>query len=132
MNDHKPSPRTLILVLASFFVVVLPAICFTAMGYMWFVEHVLKLDCNTKPESIVDQLLVLAAVFPMILLMPVAIMIAGVPWMFAMSRVLSWSDIEYFTKQKGPRLPLLSDWLDRLWLHMIQSRRLASPPGEPQ
>lgn len=109
--------------LASLFVVVLPAIWFAAMGYMWFIEHGLKLNANAKPDGIVDRLLILVAVLPMIPVMLVAILISGIPWMFVMSRVLSWVDIEYFTTKKGPRVPLLSDWLDRLWLRMIESRR---------
>lgn len=79
MSNYKPSVRTLILVLASFFAVVLPAIWFTGMGYMWFVEHGLKLDTTTKPEGVVDRLLVLVAVLPMIALMLLAILISGIP-----------------------------------------------------
>lgn len=131
MKDYKPSVWTLILVLASFFVVVLPAIWFTGLGYMWFIEHGLKLDTTTKPEGVVDRLLVLVTVLPMIPLMLLAILISGIPWMFAMSRFLSWADIEHFTKQRGPRLPVLSAWLDRVWLRMIQSRRPVSSLGGP-
>jgi len=123
MSDYKPPVRTQITILASLFVVVLPAIWFAAMGYMWFIEHGLKLDANAQPDGIVDRLLILVAVLPMIPVMLVAILISGIPWMFVMSRVLSWVDIEYFTTKKGPRVPLLSDWLDRLWLRMIESRR---------
>jgi len=129
MNDYKPSVRTSILVFASFFAVVLPAMWFTAMGYMWFVEHGLKLDTTTKPEGVIDQLLVLAAVLPMIAFMLLAILISGIPWMFVMSRVLSWADIEYFTKRREPRLPFLSAWLDRVWSRMIESRKPASSHG---
>ena len=56
-----------------------------------------------------------------------AILISGIPWMFVVSRILSWADIQYYTKQKGRRIPFLSDWLDRLWLRMIESRRPKSP-----
>jgi hypothetical protein len=130
MSDYKPSVRTLIMVLASFFAVVLPAIWFTGMGYVWFIEHGLKFDTTAKPEGLVDRLLVLVAVLPMIPLMVLAIFISGIPWMFFMSRVLSWAEIQHFTKQKGPRLPFVSAWLDRMWIHMTQSRKPASPPGE--
>ena len=131
MSDYKPSARTLIIVLASFFTVVLPAIWLTGMGYMWFIEHGLKIDTTTKPEGVVDRLLVLVSVLPTIPLMVLAILISGIPWMFVMSRILSWAEIQHFTKQKGPRVPFVSAWLDRVWLHMIQSRRPASPPGGP-
>ena len=129
VTDYKPSSRTLIVVLASFFAVVLPAICFAGMGYTWVMKNGLNLDTDAKPESIADQLLILAQVLPMIPLMVMAIFISSVPWMFVMSRLLSWADIVYFTKQKGPRLPIISDWLDRLWLRMIESRRPRVPPG---
>ena len=131
MSDYRPSGRTLVLVLVSMFAVVLPAIWFTGMGYISFSEHSLKLDANTKPEGVVDRLLILAAVLPMIPLMVLAIFLSGIPWMFVMSRVLSWADIQYFTEQKGPRLPFVSAWLDWMWLRMIQHRRPASPPGGP-
>ena len=123
MSDYKPPVRTQITILASFFVVVLPAIWFASMGYMWFIEHGLKFDTNAEPDGIVDRLLILVTLLPMIPVMLVAILISGIPWMFAMSRVLSWLVIEYYTTKKGPRVPLLSDWLDRLWLRMIESRR---------
>ena len=128
MNDHKPSVRTQIIVFASLFAVALPAILFSGMGYMWVIEHGLKLDTHAKPEGIQDSLLILVTVFPMIPLMGLAILIAGIPWMFVMSRVLSWADIQHFTRQKGPRLSFLSEWLDRLWLHMIQCREPANLP----
>jgi len=54
-----------------------------------------------------------------------AILLTGIPWMFAMAHLLSWNDIQYFTSKKGPRVPWLSDWLDRVWLRMIESRRPA-------
>ena len=127
MSDYRPSVRTQIILLATLFAVVLPAIWFAGMGYMSLIEHSLKLDTNAQPEGIVDRLLILVTVLPMIPVMLLAILIAGIPWMFVMSRLLSWADIQYFTTQKGPRFPLLSDWLDRLWLHMIESRRPDSP-----
>ena len=127
MNEHKPRVRTQIAVLATFFIVVLPAIFFAAMGYMWFVEHGLKIDAEAQPESIVDHLLVFLLVLPMIAVMVLAIFLAGIPWMFFMSRILPWADIEYFTAKKGPRVPLLSDWLDRVWQRMIECRRPESP-----
>lgn len=129
MSDYKPSARTTVLVLMSFFAIALPAIWFTGMGYMWLVEHGIKFDTATKPEGFVDRIVVLLAVLPMIPLLVLAIFVSGIPWMFVMSRVLSWPDIQHFTKQKGPRLPFLSALLDRLWLRMIESRRPASPLG---
>jgi hypothetical protein len=123
MSEYKPSVRTQIILLGSFFVVVLPAIWFAAMGYMWFIEHGLKLDVNARPESVKDHLAILVAVLPIIPVMLAAILVSGIPWMLVMARLLSWDDIQHFTKRKGPRLPLLSDWLDRIWLHMIESRR---------
>jgi hypothetical protein len=130
MSEYKPPVWTQITVLASLFVIMLPAIWFAAMGYMWFIEHGLKLDTNATPEGIVDRLLILVTVLPMIPVMVGAILISGIPWMFAMSRLLSWADIQYFTKRKGPRFLLLSDWLDRVWLHMIEPRRPENPqPG---
>jgi hypothetical protein len=127
MSEHKPSVRTQATILGSFFVIVLPAIWFAAMGYIWFVEHSVEVDFNARPESVMDHLLILLAVLPMIPVMLAAIVVSGVPWMFAMSRLLSWDDIQYFTMKRGPRLPVLSDWLDRMWLRMIESRR----PGPP-
>ena len=131
MSDSKLSVRTLIFVLASFFAVVIPAIALTGIGYMWFIEHGLKLDSTTKPEGIGARLLVFGAVLPMIPLMVLAIFISGIPWMFVMSRVLSWAEIQHFTTQKGRHLPFVSAWLDRMWLRMIQSRRPTSPLGGP-
>ena len=127
MSDYKPSVRTQIILPATFLAVVLPAIWFSGMGYMSLIERSLQLDIKAKPEGIADHFLILATVLPMIPVMLLAILIAGIPWMFAMSRLLSWDDIQYFTSQKGPRFPLLSDWLDRLWLRMIESRRPDSP-----
>jgi hypothetical protein len=132
MSEYKPSVRTQIMLLGSFFVIVLPAIWCAAMGYMWLIEHGLKLDVNAKPESVMDHLVMLLAVLPMIPVMLAAILVAGVPWMLVMARLLSWEDLEHFTKKKGPRLPLLSDWLDRIWLRMIESRRPESPSGSSQ
>ncbi|MEY4202132.1 MAG: hypothetical protein RLZZ265_3872 [Verrucomicrobiota bacterium] len=133
MTDYKPSSRTLIVLLASLFAVVLPAICFAAMGYIWVMKNGLNLDTDAKPETIGDRMLILAQVLPMIPLMVMAVFISGVPWMFVMSRLLSWADIVYFTKQKGPRLPIISACLDRLWLRMIESRRPRVPlDGESQ
>jgi len=132
MTEHKPSVRTLITVLGSFFVIVLPAIWFAAMGYMWFIEHGLKLDVNARPESVMDHLVILVAVLPIIPVMLIAILVSGIPWMFVMARFLSWDDIQHFTKKKGPRLPLLSDWLDRIWLRMMESRKPESPTNRMQ
>src|SRR5215216_2310272 len=102
MTEYKPSVRTLMMVLGSFFVIVLPAIWFAAMRYMWFIEHVLKLDVNARPESVMDHLVILVAVLPIIPVMLVAIFVSGIPWMFVMARVLSWDAIQHFTKKKGP------------------------------
>lgn len=76
-------------------------------------------------------LLVLLLLLPMVPVMMLAVCAAGIPWMFIMSRVLPWDDIESFTAKKGPRVPLLSDWLDRLWLRMIDRRRPQSPTRGP-
>jgi len=127
MSEYKPGVRTQVTLLGSFFVIVLPAVWFAAMGYMWFIEQYVKVDVNATPESVMDHFLILLAVLPMIPVMLAAIVVSGIPWMFAMSRLLSWDDIQYFTMKKGPRLAVLSDWLDRMWLRMIESRR----PGPP-
>jgi hypothetical protein len=127
MSEHKPSVRTQIILLATLFAVVLPAIWFAGMSYMWLIEHGLNLDTNARPEGIVDRLLILVTLLPIIPVFLAAILITGIPWMFVVSRLLSWADIQYFTKQQGPRFLFLSDWLDRLWLHMIESRRPESP-----
>ena len=131
MSAYRPRLKTQIAVLATFFVIVLPAIWFAAMGYMWFVEHGLKIDASAQPEGIVDRLVILLLLLPMIPLMVLAIYVAGIPWMFIMSRILPWADIEYFTGKKGPRIPLLSDWFDRMWLRMIECRKAKSPTDGP-
>ena len=123
MGEYKPRIRTQLVVLATFLVLVLPAIWFSGMGYIWFLETGLKLDLDKKSEGFADGLLMLATVFPIIPVMMVGILAAGIPWMFLMSRYLSWAEIQYYTKQKGPRMPLLAEWLDRLWERMIESRR---------
>jgi len=130
MSDYRPSLKTVIAVLATFFVIVLPAIWFSAMGYMWLVEHGLKVDTAAQPESIADRLVVLLLLLPMIPVMVLAICIAGIPWMFIMSRILPWPDIEYFTGKKGPRIPVLSIVSDRMWLRMIESRKRGSPTDQ--
>jgi|SRR6185369_2620407 len=127
MSEYNPPVRTQIIVLASFFLLVLPAIYFAGMGYMWLIEHGLKFDTNAKPDGIMDRLRILVIVLPLIPVMLVAILVSGIPWMLVMARFLSWADIQYFTRRKGPRLPLLSDWLDRMWLRMIESRKPESP-----
>ena len=127
MSEYKPSVRTQFILLGSFFLIVLPAIWFAGMGYMWFIEHGLKLDVNARPESVMEHVVILVSVLPMIPVMLVAILVSGIPWMFVTARLLSWNDIRHFTRRKGPRLPLLSDWLDRIWLRMIESRRPESP-----
>lgn len=127
MSEYKPSTKIQLTLLASFFVVVLPAIWVAGMGYMWLMEHGLKIDTDGKPEGIVDQLLMLVTVLPIIPVMLLAILITGILWMFVVSRFLSWADLQYYTNRKGPRFPLLSGWLDRLWLRMIESRAPKSP-----
>jgi hypothetical protein len=127
MTEYKPSVRTQIVMLATFFAVVLPAIWFSGMGYMWLIEHWQKLDSDATSEGVLDQLLNLVTVLPVLPVIVAAILISGIPWMFVVSRILSWADIQYYTKQKGRRIPFLSDWLDRLWLRMIESRRPKSP-----
>jgi hypothetical protein len=93
------------------------------MGYIWLMGHSFKIDMDAKPEGIMGGMVMLLMVLPIIPVMLLGILIAGIPWMFVMSRVLSWADIQFFTKQEGPRFPILSDWLDRLWLRMIERRR---------
>lgn len=127
MSEHKPSVGTQIILLATLLAVVLPAIWFAGIAYLSLIEHGLKPDTNARPESMVDRLLILVMLLPLIPVFLAAILITGIPWMFAVSRLLSWADIQYFTNQTGPRFPFLSDWLDRLWLHMIESRRPRSP-----
>jgi len=127
MSEYLPTLRTRLLALSTLLIVVLPAIWFAGMGYMWLIEHGLKLDTQAKPQTLIDHLIILVALLPMIPVMVCAICLAGIPWMFVMAHTLSWEDIQYFTNQKGPRLPLLSDWLDRLWLHMVRRRRPDSP-----
>ncbi len=112
----------MIVVLASYVAIVLPAIGLAGLGYMLFIEHGLKLDTTAKPGGVVDRLLVLGAVLPILPVMILAIIVSSIPWMFVMSRLLSWADIEHLTKQRGLRVPFLSVWLDRLWLRMIKSR----------
>ncbi|MEI7729549.1 MAG: hypothetical protein WCO56_08245 [Verrucomicrobiota bacterium] len=127
IGEYKPRLRTQVTVLGTFFLVVLPAIYFAGMGYIWFLEHGLKLDMNARPEGIMDRLVVLMMVLPIIPVMLAAIMATGIPWMFVMARCLSWPDIQYFTSQKGPRFPMLSDWIDRMWSRMTEFKRPKSP-----
>lgn len=127
MSDYKPPARTTAILLATFFILVLPALGFAGMGYMWGIEHGFKLDPDAKPEGILDGLLMLLMVLPMIPVMSFAMLISGIVWMFVVSRVLSWADLQFFMNQKGPRLPILSDWLDRLWWHMVERRRPENP-----
>jgi hypothetical protein len=127
MSEYKPRLGTQIAVLASLFAVVLPAICLAAVGYMWLLKHGLNLDVDAHPEGVLANLLMFLAVIPIIPTMLAAILLTGIPWMFVMAHFLSWDDIQYFTSKKGPRLPWLSDWLDRIWLHMIEPRRPESP-----
>lgn len=129
MSEYKPQLRAQVTVLVTFFLVVLPAISLAGIGYMWFLEHGLKFDTNAKPEAILDRLIVLLAVLPIIPVMLTAILLSGIPWMFAMARLLSWDDLQYLTKRKGPRLPFLSDWIDRIWSRMIEPKRPRSPDG---
>jgi len=120
---YKPPMRIQIGVMVSFFLVILPAIALAALGYMWYIENVLKLDVNAKPEGIVDRLFILVTVLPMIPVMVLGILVSGILWMLIMARLLSWPDIQYYTAKKGPRCPILSDWLDRLWLRMTEFKR---------
>jgi len=125
MSEYKPRLRTQIAFLASFLAVALPAIALAAAGYIWLLKHGLKLDMDAHPEGVLSNLLMFVAVIPIIPAMVGAILLTGIPWMFAMAHLLSWNDIQYFTSKKGPRVPWLSDWLDRVWLRMIESRRPA-------
>lgn len=117
--------------MASFLLLVLPAIWLAARGYMWTIEHGLKIDTHARPDGIMDRLVILAMLLPMIPVMLVAILVAGIPWMLLMARLLPWADIQFFSRQKGPRFPPLSDWLDRLWLRMIEHRGRRTPPDRP-
>ena len=70
MSEYKPGVRTQVTLLGSFFVIVLPAVWFAAMGYMWFIEQYVKVDVNATPESVMDHFLILLAVLPMIPVVP--------------------------------------------------------------
>lgn len=130
--QYKPSDRAQLGLMLSFLPIVLPAIVLTGLGYFWLLEHGLKLDTFTRPEGIKDRLLMVLLILPMIPVLLVAILLSSIPWMFIASRLLSWPDLQFYTNQnqKGPRMPLLSDWLDRLWLQMIEPKRPKTPPGE--
>lgn len=91
------------------------------MGYIWVLEDGLKLDMEARPETLLEELMILGTVLPIIPVMSVT----GITWMFLMARLLSPADIRYNASLKGPRLPVISGWLDRLWLRMI-----ATKPGE--
>lgn len=54
------------IMLATFLVVVLPALWFSGIGYMWLVEHVFEFDLDATPDGLVDGLLGLAVVLPII------------------------------------------------------------------
>ena len=127
MTEYKPSIRTQVVYFATFFALVLPAIVLAGEGYFLFLEHGLKIDMNEKSEGIRDSLFMMLMMLPMVPTIVVGILLAGMPWMFFMSRFLSWADIEYYGKQKGPRFPWLSDWLERIWERMLESKRKASP-----
>jgi len=137
MSEYKPTVRIQVMVLGSFMLMVLPSIWVAGMGYMWLVEHGLKLDMDAKPQGIGEQFIMLSTVLPMLPAMLMAILISGILWMFIMSRALSWADLQYFThmndsaKKKRSRFPFVSDWLDRLWQRMIEFKRpkgAANPP----
>jgi hypothetical protein len=94
---------------------------------MWLLNNGLNQDNNAHPEGVLANLLMVVAVIAIIPAMLAAILVTGIPWMFAMAHFLSWNDIQYFTSKKGRRVPWLSDWLDRVWLHMIEPRRPERP-----
>lgn len=128
-GDYKPATSTTILMLLSLFVFVLPAIIGSALGYMWLVEHGFKLNLDAGPETLADSLVILGLLLPMIPVMTGSILLAGIPWMYLMARLLSWRDIEFYTHQKQPRLPVISDWLDAIWNRMIATRPEARNSG---
>jgi len=130
MHDHQPSIRTRIFVLMSFFAVALPAISLVVIGYVWFFKYGLQWDIYAQPQSWLDRLCIFAAVLPLLPLLVLALTLAAIPWMRLLARCLSWADIEYFTKQKGAHIPLLSPWLERLWLRIIAHRRPEHLPDQ--
>jgi len=131
-GQHQPSTRTQLLLIVSFLLLVLPSIWFTGNGYFWLLENALHLDTEAKPEGIMDRLFMLLMILPMIAAMLLGILFSSIPWMFIASRLLSWPDLQFYTNQnqKSPRMPLLSDWLDRLWLQMIEPKRPKTPSGQ--
>ena len=131
MTEYKPALRTQLAVVGSLLAFVLPAITLSGAGYIRWLEQGLKLDFDNGPADLAGRLRMLAAVVPIIPVMLAAILAAGIPWMFAMARLLPLQDIQYYNRQnynrkKGSRVPLLSKWLDRVWARMIRSRM---PPG---
>lgn len=129
-GKYQPSTRAQILLLLSFLLMVLPSIWFSSMGYFWLLENALHLDTKTKPEGIMDRLFMLVMILPMIPAILLGILLSSIPWMFAASRLLSWPDLQFYTNQKGPLYPLISDWLDRLWLRMIEPKRPKTSSGQ--
>ena len=108
--------------LGSFVVLVFPGIFLAGLGYIQLLEKGLGLNRDAAPNSFGDQLFFLLIFLPMLPAMLLAILVAGIPWMFIMSRFLSAADIEHFSKQKSASIPWVSNWLDQLWLRMIASR----------
>ena len=123
MNAYKPSTARQAVIMCSMFALVLPAIALSGMSYMYFLEHVLCFDMNESPANLVEGLKGLLVCAPIIVVMFLSVLVAGILWMFIMSKVLPWPDLMYYTKMEGPRYPWLSDFLDHLWNTMLKQRK---------
>jgi hypothetical protein len=133
MAEYKPSRRKQFAIIAGFLAFSLPWIVLTARAYSWIsIRWWLHVSESVESSSGLYwllSLLVVAGVCPVTLIVT---LLALIPWMFLMSRWLPWRDVEYFSRQRTPRIPLLSNWLDRLWAKMIAHRRSASSPSTDQ
>ncbi len=127
MTQYKPSVAKQAAVMCSMFVLVLPALTAAGLAYIHFLEHGLGVDLDAKPENLIDGAVMVVSIFPMIVAMLAAIFVAGTLWMFVMSKVLPWSDIQYYTEMKSPRYPWISDTLDRIWKAMLKRRKDREP-----
>lgn len=123
MSRYKSPLWRQLVVVASFLAFMLPAIALAGGGYFWFVEQVLGLDTRAKPQGMLAGLLIVLGVLPMVFLMLVAILISSIMWMAVMACLLSWPDLEFYTNQKGPRVAWISDWLEKVWLRLIEPKR---------
>jgi hypothetical protein len=127
MSLYKPSIAKQIAVVGSLLALALPAIVVAGLSYMYFLEYGLGADMHAKPETLLESAKVTLACFPMTILVLIAILLAGIIWMFIMSRVLSWADIQYYAeqaKQRNARIPWVSDILDRIWEAMLKKRKI--------